>query len=177
MGFFKKMFGNKNNGDEYNNKVEARNPFNLQINDIVEYDLVEYQVLGKITYKENGYVWYDYHLFDGKDHLWLYAEDDDQVVLGIFSKLTPDHKLYSTFQEGNPSVINYKEQKYSLIEEGSALIQVEGKVGARNNQQVRYWDYETGNGNQISVEKWGNELEISAGRVVKESLLEFYPAK
>jgi len=42
--------------------------------------------------------------------------------------------------------------------------------------RLKYLDYETANNDQISVEKWGNELEISVGRVVKESLLEFYPA-
>jgi hypothetical protein len=173
MGFLNKMFGNKNNKE----KITERNPFNLQINDIVDYDLIEYQVIGKIIYREDGYAWYDYHLHDGQNHLWLYAEDDDQIRLGLFKKINADHQLYSKFQEGNPSTINYKDKNYSLIEEGYATIEVEGKVGARDNQRVRYWDYETGNGDQISVERWGNELEISVGKVVKESLLEFYPAR
>lgn len=172
MAFFKNIF--KKDKKE---KIIARNPFNLQIGDIVDYDLVEYQVIGKITYTEEGYTWYDYHLFDSKEHLWLYAEDDDEVSLGLFKRLNADHKLYGILQEGNPTVIEYEGQKYSLIEEGSATIKVEGKVGARDDQRVRYWDYETGNGNQISVEKWGNELEISIGNEVKESLLEFYPAR
>lgn len=172
MTFFKKIFNKKKK-----EKIIARNPFNLQIDDIVDYDLVEYQVIGKIIYNEDGYTWYDYHLFDSKDNLWLYAEDDDEVRLGLFKKLSADHKLYGILQEGNPSVIEYEGINYSLIEEGSATIKVEGKVGARDDQRVRYWDYETGNGNQISVEKWGNELEISVGREVKEGLLEFYPAR
>lgn len=174
IGFLNKVFGAKDKGKE---KIVARNPFNLQINDIVDYDLVEYQVIGKITYNEDGYVWYDYHLFDGKDHLWLYAEDDDIVKLGLFKKLSSDHELYAILQKGTPVNIEFEGNKYSLIEEGKATIKVEGKVGARDDQRVRYWDYETGNGDQISVEKWGNELEISAGKVVKESLLEFYPAR
>lgn len=172
MGFFDKIF---NSGKEKN--ITARNPFNLQIGDIVDYDLIEYQVIGKITYNEEGYTWYDYHLFDGKDHLWLYAEDDDVVRLGLFRKLSPDNKLYGDLQEEKPTVIKHEDVKYSLVEEGSANIQVEGKVGAKDGQRVRYWDYESGNGNQISVEKWGNELEISVGKEVKEGLLEFYPAK
>ncbi len=173
MGFLNKMFGSNNKKE----KIIARNPFNLQINDIVDYDLVEYQVIGKITYNEEGYLWYDYHMFDGKDHLWLYAEDDDQVRLALFRKLNADHELYSRLQAETPSVIEYEAQKFSLLEEGNATIKVEGKVGARDNQQVKYWDYETGNGDHISVEKWGNELEISVGKVVKESLLDFYPAR
>ncbi|MFW6287144.1 MAG: DUF4178 domain-containing protein [bacterium] len=144
---------------------------------MVDYDLVEYQVIGKITYNEQGYVWYDYHLFDGKDHLWLYAENDDQVKLGLFKKLIADNPLYGELQKEIPTVINYENNKYSLIEEGNAIIKVEGQIGARDNQQVRYWDFETGNGDQISVEKWGSELEISIGKEVKENLLDFYPAR
>ncbi|QTL99814.1 DUF4178 domain-containing protein [Iocasia frigidifontis] len=172
MGFFSKVF-NKNKKEE----IVARNPFNLQINDIVDYDLVEYQVIGKVKYNEEGYIWYDYHLFDSKEHLWLYAEDDDEVRLGLFRKLDVDHQLYAKFQEEIPSVIKYEDMDYSLIEEGSANIEIEGKVGAKDGQRIKYWDYETGNGNQLSVEKWGNELEISVGEVVQEGLLEFYPAK
>jgi len=172
MGFFKKVFNAKKNRSQ----IAERNPFNLQINDIVDYDLVEYQVIGKIIYSDKGYVWYDYHLFDGKDHLWLYAEDDDQAKMGLFRKLNAGHEIYSILQESIPSKLQYENKDYSLIEEGIASIKVERKVGARDNQQIRYWDYETANNEQISVEKWGNELEISVGRVVKESLLEFYPA-
>lgn len=174
MGFFDKLFKSSKKKDD---SIVARTPFNLQVNDIVDYDLVEYQVIGKITYKEEEYTWYDYHLFDGKNHLWLYAEDDDIIKLGLFNRLPADHELYSVFQKETPTYIEYEGKRYSLIEEGKATIQVEGKVGARDNQQVRYWDYETGTGEQISVEKWGNELEISAGKGVKESLLEFYPAR
>lgn len=171
MSFLSKVFskGKKE-------KIKERTPFNLQINDIVDYDLVEYQVIGKIKYIEEGYIWYDYHLFDGKGHLWLYAEDDDELRLGLFHRLSADHELYGKLQKETPSVIEYDGRKYSLIEKGNAHIEVEGKVGARDGQMLRYWDYETRNGDQISVEKWGNELEISVGEEVKESLLEFYPA-
>ena len=172
MGFLNNFF---NKGKKEG--IKERTPFNLQINDIVDYDLVEYQVIGKIKYTEEGYTWYDYHLFDGKDHLWLYAEDDDEIKLGLFQKLSADHELYSKLQEEIPSVIEFNGIKYSLTENGNANLEVEGKVGARDGQRVRYWDFETGNGNQISVEKWGNELEISIGEVVKEGLLEFYPAR
>lgn len=116
-------------------------------------------------------------MFDGKDHLWLYAENDDQVKLGLFKKLIADNPLYGELQKEIPTVINYENNKYSLIEEGNAIIKVEGQIGARDNQQVRYWDFETGNGDQISVEKWGSELEISIGKEVKENLLDFYPAR
>ncbi|MEJ6950997.1 DUF4178 domain-containing protein [Natronospora cellulosivora (SeqCode)] len=172
IGFFKNIpFRNKKN------KIRTRNPFNLEINDIIEYDLTEYQVIGKITYEDNGYYWYDYHLFDGHKHLWFSAEDDDVVILGLFEKLKPDHELYSIIQTEIPTVINYEGERYSLLEKGRALIKAEGKVGASTGQSVEYWDFENALGANISVEKWGNELEISIGQEVKESLLDFYPAQ
>ncbi|TDX51539.1 DUF4178 domain-containing protein [Orenia marismortui] len=173
MGFFD-FFKSK---EEKEDKIVARTPLNLQIGDIVEYDLMEYKVIGKIDYEEGGYKWYDYHISDGKNNLWLSAEEDDELEVGLFKKLDSGDELYSKLQEKIPNKITFNNQAYSLIEEGNANIMVEGQVGAKTGQRIRYWDYEASNGEQVSVEKWVNELEISIGQEVKKSLLEYYPGK
>lgn len=171
MGFFDFL----KSKPEEKNKVIARNPLNLQVEDIVEYDLVEYKVIGKLIYEEGGYIWYDYHLFDGQEHLWLGAEDDDELEIGLYKKLDVNHQLYVQLQDEIPRKLTYEGKDYTLIESGNANIRAEGRVGAKTGQRVQYWDYEANDGSEISVEKWGNELEISIGQEVKESLLEYYP--
>ena len=171
MGFFDFLKSKPKN----NNKVVARNPLNLQVGDIVEYDLAEYKVIGKLIYEEGGYLWYDYHLFDGQKHLWLGAEDDDELEIGLYKKLDVNHQLYVQLQNETPKKLTYEGKEYTLIEGGKANIRAEGRVGAKTGQRVQYWDYEASNGSEISVERWGNELEISIGQEVKESLLEYYP--
>jgi hypothetical protein len=170
---FLDLFKRNNHEQE---KVGARTPLNLQVGDIIEYDLIEYEVIGKVTYQEGSYEWYDYHLAAGKDNLWLFAEDDDQLKLVMFEKLSLEEKIYSEFQSGSPTKINKDGKDFSLVEEGKAKIIVEGQVGAKTNQQVKYADYVAGD-QWISVEWWGSELEISHGQEITESLIEYYPVQ
>lgn len=170
MSFFDLFKGD--NGKE--DSVTARTPLNLQVGDILEYDLVDYQVIGKVTYKQEGYVWYDYHLSAGEDNLWLFAEDDDQLKLVIFEKLPFKEDLYSKIGSKPPDKISRGEKEFSLVETGQAEITVEGQVGAKTGQRVRYADYVSGQ-QWLSVEWWGAELEISQGKEISESLLDYYP--
>jgi co-chaperonin GroES (HSP10) len=160
--------------DDKEGKVEARTPLNLKVGDIVEYDLVEYQVIGKIVYKEGAYTWYDYHLAVGGDRFWLFAEDDDRLELALFEKLPPEDELYSKFQSETPNSVVKDGEEFSLVEQGEAQITVTGQVGAKTGQQVEYADYDAGD-KLLSVEWWGNELEVSQGEKVTESLFKYYP--
>ncbi|KXS41541.1 MULTISPECIES: DUF4178 domain-containing protein [unclassified Candidatus Frackibacter] len=176
MGFLDFLKSDSNSNKNKVSEVKARNPFNLRVGDIIEYDLVEYEVIGKIIYEEGGYEWYDYHLLGNGKHLWLFAEEDDQISLVLFNKIPNANKLYAELQRGHPATINFDGKQYSLVEEGEANINVIGKVGAKTGQRVKYADYRCNN-QWISVEEWGNELEINVGTRIKESLLEYYPGE
>ena len=170
MGFFDLFKGQEKQ------KEEKRTVLNLELNDIVEYDLEEYKVIGIITYQQFGYEWYDYHLINQQNSCWLYAERDDCLELILFEKVAPKHKIYNNFSQEIPQTITYQNQQFNLIEQGQAKIKVKGQVGAKTGQDITYYDYQNNN-KIISVEKWGSELEISIGHSIKESLIEIYPAE
>ena len=149
---------------------------NLKVGDIVEYDLNEYNVLGVVKYQSGGYEWYDYHLADNQQSLWLYAEQDDRLELGLFEKLPPSHQLYNKFSQGYPAAVEYEGETFNLIEKDQAQITVTGQVGAKSGQQINYADYQAKEA-MISVERWGSELEISIGCSIQENLIEIYPAE
>lgn len=165
MSFFDKLFGKK----ESKPKIQKRNPFNLQVNDVVSYDLEDYIVIGKMVYNDSNYEWFAYQLDSGDKRIWLSSEDDDELILGIYE--STDLRLTSV-----PNEISYKGQTFYLEEHGKARITTaDGRVGAKVGQIVEYWDFESDEGDFLSVEKWSNEIEVSYGYEVKERELEYLP--
>lgn len=165
MGFFDKLFGNKDKEP----KITKRTPFNLKVKDVVSYDLEDYIVIGKIVYRSSGYEWYDYHLDNGSKKIWLSSEDDDEIILGIFEKIN----LSLT---DVPNQIEYNGETFKLDEHGKANISLaEGRVGTKTGNNMEYWDFESDQGNFLSVEKWGNEIEVSYGYPIDPHELDFLP--
>ncbi|AZR74562.1 hypothetical protein BBF96_14900 [Anoxybacter fermentans] len=165
MSFFKRLFG----GGKKKSKIQKRNPFNLQVGDVVSYDLEDYIVIGKLVYNDSSYEWYAYQLDSGSKRIWLASEDDDEIILGIYE--STDLRLTNV-----PNEIEYKGQIFYLEEHGKATITTaDGRVGAKTGQVMEYWDFESDNGDFLSVEKWGNEIEVSYGYPIDEHELEFLP--
>lgn len=165
MGFFDKLFGKR----EETPQIIRRTPFNLQVQDVINYDLEDYVVVGKMVYDDNSYEWYDYQLDNGTKRIWFGSENDDEVMLAMY-ELT-DMRLTSV-----PNELTYNGQTFYLDEHGKARIKLaDGQVGARTGQIVEYWDFESDNGDYLSVEKWGNEIEVSYGWEVGEHELKFFP--
>src|SRR3954451_6643836 len=98
MSFFSKLFGKK---ADVQKPVEARNMFNLQMDDIVTYDLEDYKIVGKISYDDHGFKWHAYQLEGVSRTIWLSVEMDDELYLGIYEKV----KL--KLQEPIPKKIEY----------------------------------------------------------------------
>ncbi|MFC7061532.1 DUF4178 domain-containing protein [Halobacillus seohaensis] len=159
MGFFSKLFSkNKSNTPE----VEERTVLNIQVGDIITYDLVDYEVVGKITYRDGGYEWFSYQLLEGDNIKWLAAEMDDELEVGIYEtiKLPVD-----TF----PKEIVYNESTYHKDEEGEANVTGKGRSQNVNGQSIRYAEYiAEDEGSYLSLESWGSEVEVSYGYDIEE---------
>lgn len=165
MSFLDKIFGKP----QKQPRIEKRNPFNLRVRDVVSYDLEDYIVVGKLLYNDSSYQWICYQMDNGSKRVWLAAENDDELILGIYEEI--DLHLTSV-----PNEIRHNGETFYLEEHGKATITVaEGQVGARTGQVMEYWDFESDEGNYLSVEKWGNEIEVSYGYPVREHDLEFLP--
>jgi hypothetical protein len=143
--------------------TRARNVFNLQPNDIVTYDLEDYMVVGKIEYNDSGYKWIAYNLKGDSRYIWLSAEMDDELELGIYEK------IQTTISSKVPEELEIEGIVYYLEEQGTAQIsEVLGQAGAVQGQRVNYWDFESDNEQYLSVEKWGGDLEVSKGYPISE---------
>ncbi|ARI76802.1 DUF4178 domain-containing protein [Halobacillus mangrovi] len=158
MGFFSKLFSNKKQTPE----VKERTVLNIQIGDIVTFDLVDYEVVGKITYRDGSYEWFAYQLLEGNQTKWLAAEMDDELELGVYETI----KL--PVSEPFPKQLEYEGMAYHKDEEGEARVTGEGRSQNINGRLTRYADYiSEDEETYLSLESWGSEVEVSYGRDIE----------
>lgn len=143
--------------------MKARTPLTIQVGDIVTYDLMDYEVVGKITYKDGSYKWYAYQLLEGRNAIWLSAEMDDELELGIYKTVS------LSVEEPFPQKLEFEGQTYHLEEEGKANVRGEGRSENIDGRVTHYGDYSSADGEQfLSVETWGTGTEVSLGTSVEE---------
>lgn len=141
----------------------TRNVLNLEVNDIVTYDLEDYIVVGKIAYNDSGYEWHDYQLKGDRRRIWLSAEQDDELEIAVYEKIQT--KLSTPI----PDELEIDGVRYHLEEHGFANVtHVSGEAGASVGQNVEYWDFESEDERYLSVEKWGGQIEVSKGYPITE---------
>lgn len=154
MGLFSKIFQKK----EYKPPVKERTPLSIQVGDIVVYDLTDYEVVGKITYRQGSYEWLGYQLLEGNNTIWLAAEMDDELELGIYKSIN----IQVTYPY--PKKLTYDNRTYYLDEEGEARVVGEGRSRNVNGVVTKYADYcDDDEEHFLSLEHWGSEVEVSYG--------------
>lgn len=153
MGIFD-FFKNKSEST-----VKPRNDiFSLKVDDIVTYDLEDYIVIGKLVYSDSGYKWYAYHIKGESKNVWLAAELDDELELGIYERIPT--QVTTIKKELVVNEITYYQEEHGMAK----IVEAIGQVGATVGQSVEYWDFESDDEeNYLSVEKWGGDIELSYG--------------
>lgn len=161
MGFFSRLFSKSNKQTQP--EVKERTPLNIQVGDIVSYELTDYEVVGKITYRDGSYEWYAYQLLEGRDTLWLSAEMDDELELGIYRSIS------LPVSEPFPKKMEHEGITYHLEEEGRAQVLGQGRSQNIHGKTTHYADYcDSSEEKFLSVESWGTEFEVSVGNPIEE---------
>ncbi|WP_273851050.1 DUF4178 domain-containing protein [Guptibacillus spartinae] len=158
MSFLSKIFGKKEE-----EPIKERTVFSIQVGDIVTYDLEDYEVVGTLTYQNKGYKWYAYQLKSGSSSIWLSAEMDDELELGIYRNLK--EKISKPIQKeiSIDSITYYRE------EHGIAKVTGVGRGSNVNGQEVEYHDFSNEDETSfLSIEIWGSEVEVSKGYAIEE---------
>lgn len=143
--------------------MEERTVLNIQIGDILTYDLVDYEIVGKLTYRDGSFQWYAYQLLGEQTTKWLAAEMDDELELGIYKTV----KVPVTMPF--PQQIQYDGKSYHKDEEGIAQVTGEGRSQNIKGSSTKYADYiSEDEETYLSLEAWGTEVEVSYGYDVEE---------
>lgn len=159
MGLFSKLFSGKSNKPA----PKERTVLSIEIGDIITHDLRDYEVVGKITYRDGNYEWYGYQLLEGRDTIWLSAEMDDELELGIYKK------VQLAVSKAYPKEISYENKTYYLQESGTAKVIGEGRSANLHGTETNYADYaDRDEASFISLESWGSEIEASHGYPIEE---------
>ncbi|WP_046175807.1 DUF4178 domain-containing protein [Domibacillus indicus] len=160
MSFWRRLFG----GTEENvPEAEERTLLTLRVGDFVTYDLVDYEVTGKIHYNDSGYTWDAYQLAaDGKTH-WLSVELDDELEVGMYETI----RLPGL--EPGTKKVSHEGRTYYLEEQGRAYVKGEGRSENVHGKNVDYYDYtDDSEEHFLSVEVWGGDVEVSYGYEIEE---------
>ena len=163
----RQLTGSQNN-DAYN--VGGVNLMQLKIGDIVSHFGTDYMLEGKLTYWEDGYTWITYMLVDGPNKRWLAVEDDDGLEVSLWDEIR-DLPLNNP----PPEFIDYQGERFRMVEGGDARVNQEGKTGNKTGLQTRYFEYDGEGDSSISVEVWGNSVEVSIGKVINPAELDILP--
>lgn len=142
---------------------QTKNPsvLNLSIGDTVSHDLIDYVVVGQVSYyDESGFTWTDYQL-EGDGDTWLVFEKDLDLV-AIYKPADLD------LTGKPPKEINYEGMVYCLCEFGRAgITEVNGQTLIKGSP-IKYWEYHDNTGGYvIYVEDRGGKLEISCGYCIR----------
>ncbi|MEN2766933.1 DUF4178 domain-containing protein [Ornithinibacillus xuwenensis] len=159
MGIFKKLFKQK----EETREVKERTVLSIEVGDIVTYNLEDYQVVSKLTYNDHGFEWIAYQLTSTNKSIWLSAEMDDELYVGIYEKVP------LKLQDPLPKSMTYENREYFLDESGVARVHGEGRGKNLHNMECQYYDYADDEEEHfLSVEVWGSEVEVSYGYEIEE---------
>ena len=160
MGFFSRLFSGT---EKQPPEVEKRTLRNLRVKDFITYDLVDYEVAGKIHYNDSGYTWDAYQLISSGKNIWLSVEMDDELEVGIYEKIR-----IPGLEAGTKQVM-YDGRTYYLEEQGRAYVTSEGRSQNVNGAEMNYYEYVDESGESfLSVEVWGGEVEVSKGYEIEE---------
>jgi len=147
--------------------------FSLQVGDVVSYDEIDYVVQNKITFEEGGDTWFDYMLVDAatESEIWLSAEDDDGVTVGIFREVDLDVTVPPV-----PRSLTHDGHNYRQREHSNANVTVEREDATRSSSSsVEYWEFEAPGERYMTVARWGGSYEVSVGESIEEYELKIYP--
>lgn len=160
MGLWSRLFSKKKDAP----KVEERTLLNIQVGDMITYELEDYEVVGKMTLNDHGFQWFEYQLeVPGEKSLWLSVEMDDELEIAVYKKIK--HPV----SEPIPKTLTVDEVSYTLDEKGMAEVSGQGRSSQLSGQTVTYYDYSNEAEDQlVAIEVWNGEIEVSQGHTAQD---------
>jgi hypothetical protein len=129
-----------------------------------------FYISGLVKHRQTGFYWTEYRLFGGKKEHWLSVEKADKEVKIGLSHNIPFRKI--SFFDDN-KYAEYQGKRFNHVETGNAkVVRSEGDVDFDNNEPFTFIEYESSDGQQLSIEKWTDETEASLGEELREADIE-----
>lgn len=149
MGLFDKLFGKREE-----QAIKERTLQTLLVGDVISYDDEDYTVEQRIEYHgDGGAIWWDYLITNPTTKCWLGVTEDEGVTVLLWHDI-PFHPDMPP-----PLRLTYQNEQFDRAEYGFADARIVRRAGPGTMERVEYWDYESGSGALLSLERWGqNEV-------------------
>lgn len=148
------------------------NVLRLLIGDVITYEATDYVVQSRYVYESHGFRWYSYHLVDSisGQKLWVDAQDEDELEVAVVEPVKME------LSAPIPDSLFHDGRKYYLDEHGYANVSIETQDSEPRFVEVEYWDYyDDSEEYTLGVERWGNDIEVSAGEYIEPYELTILP--
>lgn len=141
-----------------------------------DYDV---KILSKHIYREGESTWYELEGDTGDGKVWISYEEDDDLEITIKIKELKMREIgvkvddLWEMDDEEEGKITYNNDKYYYEDSSEAVFY---RFGSDDNaEKFYYWEFETDNSDKfISVEKWGNDFEVTFSVPVRSSQITVY---
>lgn len=150
------------------------NVLTIKLGDVVGYEGIDYVVRNRYTFNSHGFKWFSYHLVDviSNDKLWLDAEDDDALEVGISRSIDLD------IPDPIPKEVVWDGERYYQDEHGMANVYIESEASSPKHSNVEYWDYANAAETKfLCIERWDGEYEASISEPIQPYQLTILPGE
>lgn len=141
----------------------------LTVGDAVTRDGVDYLVETSVSYFADGRTWWLHRLTSGQGEAWLYVSPG-ALSLAWLERVTVD-------AEAGADRVAWNGTSCRLEASTSAAASVTARGGARSEGTLTIWRYRCDDGRLLWVERWPERTLAYAGRSIKPSELEIWPAE
>lgn len=168
ISFFKKLFGAKKTSEGVVNDAQIEySVADIKKGFILDYDLRSWEVKDVAVYTwDNGVKEYEYHIFDGRQNLFLgYAPSDNTVNIfweAVMDKVWPQARENIRKEKDLTAMeFEYEGKKYHFAGEGVAMIK-----NSTEKFEMQNWLFESSDGeNIISFNKYEDKtLGVYVGK-------------
>jgi len=137
-------------------------------------------VLGRHTYRQGNYEWYELECDKGGEKVWVDIEEDDEIEVGVSLRelklpaLGISKKDLVRFDDDEEGEFTFEGKTFYLEDSDSCEFLRNGMAGKA--EELYYWDFEPDSGDTwIGVEKWGDsEYKAYYGQSLRKDQITVY---
>ena len=144
----------------------------LRIGDVVSQGEQDWVIIGTCDYREERDRW-RLHLLDaGAEQIWLETQHENDHD-GLFLSRADDIPIFGTLQDA----ITFRGETFRLDRRGDARVDVDGDVGERAVERLRYTRYEGPGSARLLIEESDGKRRAYIGYRTPASILDLLPGQ
>ncbi|MEG3638479.1 DUF4178 domain-containing protein [Magnetococcus sp. PR-3] len=140
-------------------------------------------ILGRHTYDQDGYQWFELEGDVGSRKLWISVDEDDELEVALTLRKEPlscldvDEAGLQAIKQAKQGSVTFESQPFTFVETGQATFFRHGDRLPPNGEDFEYWEFHSADRQSgITVEQWGESgnIECHIYQILKASQYTVY---